>query len=135
MARSSAREAAMQLIYERMMGGQGGEETMLGLMLLNPNEDDMAYIQGTVSGVFEHLHTLDDRISKYLVSWTMERLARVDLAILRLAVYEMLYREDIPGGVSINEAVELSRTFSTPESGGFINGVLGNFLRAEEKVE
>ena len=64
--------------------------------------------------------------------WSIERIARVDLAILRLAAYELLYMDDIPAAVTINEAVELSRRFSTEQSGAFINGVLGNLNRQLE---
>jgi len=130
MARSSARAAAMQLIYEQMMGGVGGDDTLLGLLQLNPSEDDMAYLQDVISGVRANESELDEAIQKYLVDWTLERLARVDLAILRLACYEMKRRADIPASVSINEAVELAHTYSTPEAASFINGVLGSLLRS-----
>lgn len=133
MARAQARVLTMQMIYERMLGGQGGDDTLLGMLGFNPKDDDENYIQSVLSGVFEHLDELDEQIEKYLVNWTLERLARVDLAILRLAAYEILYRDDIPESVSVNEAVELARTFSTDEAGGFINGVLGSLLRGKNE--
>ena len=133
MARAQARVLTMQMIYERMLGGQGGDDTLLGMLGFNPKDDDENYIQSVLSGVFEHLDELDEQIEKYLVNWTLERLARVDLAILRLAAYEILYRDDIPESVSVNEAVELARTFSTYEAGGFINGVLGSLLRGKNE--
>lgn len=131
MARTEARAAAMQLIYEEMLGGDGGEETLHGLLGFSPSGEDERYLSDIVAGVVDHQDELDARIARYLVNWTLERLSRVDLAILRLGAYEILYREDIPGAVAINEAVELSHRYSTDEAGGFINGVLGNLLRAE----
>ena len=74
-------------------------------------------------------------IAKHLIRWTIDRLARVDLAILRLAAYEIFYRDDIPDAVAVNEAVELSHRFSTEEAGPFINGVLGNLLRSGDRPE
>lgn len=133
MARAEARAAAMQLIYEEMLGGEGGEETLVGLLGFSPSGDDDVYIRDVVDGVADKEAALDDHIVPYLRNWTLERLARVDLAILRLAAYEIFYREDVPGAVAVNEAVELSHRFSTDEAGGFINGVLGSMLRDQER--
>lgn len=135
MARGEARAAAMQLIYEEMLGGEGGDATLSDLLGFLPSGDDAPYISGVVKGVREKREELDARISRHLVNWSLERLARVDLAILRLAAYEMLYRQDVPDAVAINEAVELSHTFSTDEAGGFINGVLGSLQRAGDKPQ
>lgn len=77
-----------------------------------------------VSGVYGHLKDLDILIGKASKNWRLERIARVDRSILRLAVYELLYRDDIPPKVSINEAVDLGKKFGTEESGAFINGIL-----------
>lgn len=131
MARAEARVAAMQLIYARMLGGEGGERTLVELLGFSPSGDDIDYIGDVVDGADTRQDALDACIERYLVNWTLDRLARVDLAILRLAVYEILHREDVPSAVAVNEAVELSHTFSTEEAGGFINGVLGSFVRAE----
>lgn len=133
MARSEARAAALQLIYAEMLGGEGGENTLSDLLGFSPAGDDLAYIADVETGVLERQGELDGRIEKYLVNWTLERLSRVDLAILRLAVYEIFFREDVPEAVAANEAVELSRRFSTDEAGSFINGVLGNIIRMEER--
>ena len=132
MARGEARAAAIQLIYAQMMGGGGGEDALGGLIGFSPTGDDMAYLEDVVPGVRAHEDVLDARIARYLVRWSLERLARVDLAILRLGAYEILYRDDIPGAVAVNEAVELSHAFSTDEAGAFINGVLGSLLRGLE---
>lgn len=132
MARGEARAAAMQMIYEDMLGGDGGEETLLGLLGFSPSGDDLEYIVGIVTGVRDHEDVLDEKIERHLVNWTLERLSRVDLAILRLATYEILYVPEVPDAVAVNEAVELSHVYSTDEAGGFINGVLGSLVRAED---
>ena len=84
-------------------------------------------------GVFAALHDVDRYIAAFAQDWAIDRLARVDLAILRLAAYELLRMEDIPAAVTINEAVELARKYSTEQSGAFINGVLGNLNRKLER--
>lgn len=75
-------------------------------------------------GAISHLEQVDQRIKELAVNWSFERIARVDLAILRLAIFELLFRRDIPPIVSINEAIDLSKEYSTPDSKRFINGIL-----------
>ena len=133
MARGEARVVAMQLIYEEMLGGKGGEESLSGLLGFSPSADDEKYLAEVLAGVADKREELDARIAGYLQNWSIERLARVDLAILRLAAYEILYRDDVPAAVAVNEAVEMSHRFSTDEAGGFINGVLGSLLRGAAK--
>ena len=135
MARSLARETAMKLVYAQMMGGEYREETVEGLIEFHPTKDDRRYLDETVNAVIGRRAAIDAIVAKYLVNWTIERLARVDLSILRLAVFELLCRKDIPAAVVINEAVELSHVYSTEEAGAFINGVLGNINRAGETLE
>lgn len=130
MARGEARAAAMQLIYEAMLGGEGGEYTLTELLGFSPSGDDLDYIGRVTQGVREKMTEIDGRLEGFLVNWTMERLPRVDLSIMRLAAYEILFCEEVPNAVAVNEAVELSRQFSTEEAGGFINGVLGSMIRA-----
>ncbi len=129
MARAEARQAALQLIYAEMLGGEGGQQALEALVGMNPTADDALYIEKTRQGVLEKQRELDGAIERFLNNWSLDRLSKVDLAILRLAAFEMLYCEDIPGPVAVSEAVELSHTFSTDESGPFINGVLGSLLR------
>ena len=128
MARPIAREAAMQLVFEQLFGGEGEAETLVDLIDYTPEENDRAYIEAVVSGVREHAAEIDEEISACLRGWTLRRLSRVDLAILRLSVYEMQYG-GIPAPVSINEAVELTRKYSAEESCPFVNGVLGTISR------
>lgn len=128
MARPIAREAAMQLIFEQLFGGEGITETLVDLIDYVPGDNDRQYIDMVVSGVHEHADEIDAEISACLRGWTLQRLSRVDLAILRLSVYEMQYA-GIPAAVSINEAVELTRKYSSEASCPFVNGVLGTISR------
>ncbi|MCL2811026.1 MAG: transcription antitermination factor NusB [Clostridia bacterium] len=134
MARSTARAAAMQLIFARMAGGEGDERTLEGLIA--PDEltaEDRLYITDILEGVWSQRAELDEKIGTYARDWTVARMAKVDLAIMRLSAYELANRPDVPPAVSINEAVELTRTFSTEESGAFVNGILGNMLRDQAR--
>ena len=128
MERTVARAQAMKLIYEWEMGGDGGEETRLNLLEVKPNEHEADYMNRMFEGVTANVQAIDARIARYLKGCTIDRLMRVDLAILRLAVYELTLKED-PRGAVINEAVELANQYSTDKAGGFINGVLGNLAR------
>ncbi len=132
MGRRQARAAAMQMVYENMLGGDGGDETLLDLIAFQPDEGDREYIDTILTGVKEHEEELDEKITALLKDWTIDRIARVDLAVLRVAAYEVLYH---PSGVedpdAVNEAVTLVQRFDTPESGKFVNGLLRNLLRAQ----
>ena len=118
----------MQLIFEQLFGGEGITETLVDLIDYVPGDNDRQYIDMVVSGVREHADEIDAEISACLRGWTLQRLSRVDLAILRLSVYEMQYA-GIPAAVSINEAVELTRKYSSEASCPFVNGVLGTISR------
>ena len=130
MDRKIARAHAMKLVYEWEMGGDGGEETRMYLLGVEPGEQESEYMNRMFEGVVANEEKLDQQISKHLRGWTVERLSRVDLAILRLGAYELMLGE-LPAGVVINEAVELANQFSTDKAGAFINGVLGSLSRAE----
>ena len=147
MSRKTARAAAMQMIFERISGGHGGEETLRmvydelredglpgveAIRQKEPDEGDRAYIAAALEGVLAHLEEIDGRIEKTAVGWTLDRMALVDLTILRLAVWEILYAPDVPGSVSISEAVELTDRFSDPGDKAFVNGILGTILREHE---
>ncbi len=90
------------------------------------SEDVKPFSKDLLLGVCAHLKELDTLIGTASKNWRLERIAKVDRTILRLAVYELLYRDDIPPKVSINEAVDLGKKFGTEESGAFINGILDN---------
>ena len=147
MSRTTARAAAMQMIFEKISGGQGGEETLKmvydelredglpGVAAIGrrePDDEDRAYITAALEGVLAHRDEIDEKIAKTAKGWTLDRMALVDLTILRLAVWEILYAEDVPGSVSIAEAMELTERFSDPEDKSFVNGILGAMLREHE---
>ena len=96
-----------------------------------PNAKQAEYIRRLVKGVAEHGAELDQYIAKYAVGWNFARIPLVASAIMRVAMYEILYMPDIPNGVSINEAVEIANKYETPETVKFINGILGSFVRQE----
>lgn len=130
-ARSEARCAAMKLAYEWLMGGEGGEDTEEGLLELTGDSVEMKYMHKLVEGVKEHCAEIDALIEQYAEGWTLDRISRVDLSIMRIAVYEIKFG-GIPGGVAVNEAVELAKQYSDAQkSARFVNGVLGNIARAE----
>lgn len=135
MSRKSAREVAFKVVFASNFQNEeiNLEEIMIALLKENENIEDIngedrKYIQEISSGVCEKVAELDETIEKHLKGWTMERICKTDLAILRLAIYEILYRDDIPNKVSVNEAVELAKSFSEENSPSFINGVLAEII-------
>ena len=94
-----------------------------------PSGRDTVYIHRVTIGVLEKLPQLDGVIEKFTRGWDIDRLNKVDLALLRLAIYEMLCEPDVPFGVAVNEAVELAKSYGSDESPAFVNGVLGNVAR------
>ncbi|MDO4369686.1 MAG: transcription antitermination factor NusB [Clostridia bacterium] len=130
MDRRIARAHAMKLIYEWEMGGDGGEDTRIELLGVEPGENETEYMNGMYDGVVNNRDEIDRQISDHLRGWTIDRLSRVDLAILRLGVYELMLKETA-AGIVINEAVELANQYSTEKAGAFINGVLGSISREE----
>lgn len=129
MDRKTARAQAMKLIYEWEMGGDGGEDTWLELLEVQPGEMESDFMNQLVEGVQQNADRIDETLTQFVRGWSLDRVTRVDLAILRLAVYELLFNK-MPEGVVINEAVELANQYSTDKAGGFINGVLGNLARS-----
>lgn len=130
MDRTSARAAAMKLLYEWEMGGDGGEDTRVGMLEIMPEENEADYMESLVAGVQKNASEIDAIIAKYAVGWKLERIMRVDLTILRVAIYELKFAGLTPA-VAVNEALELARAYSTPEAVSFVNGVLGSLLRSE----
>ena len=132
MDRKTARAHAMKLIYEWEMGGDGGEDTRLNLLEVEPGENEAEYMNRMFSGVVEHAKEIDEKITAFARGWSLERITRVDLAILRLGTYELMLGE-IPSGVIVNEAVELAKGFGgEDDSPRFVNGVLGRIARSME---
>ena len=131
MDRTGARAAAMKLIYEWEMGGDGGEETRQDLLEIKPDEKERDYMEQLFAGVREHAADIDAEVSKYAVGWKISRISKVSLAVLRLAIFEILYVDDAPTGAVINEAVEIARRYEEEDKVSFINGILGSFARAQ----
>ncbi|MBQ3165459.1 MAG: transcription antitermination factor NusB [Lachnospiraceae bacterium] len=91
-------------------------------------DEDAAYISEKSNKILQRLEEIDGLINQYAKGWTTERMSKVDLTIIRLAVYEMKFDEDVPAGVAINEAVEIAKKFGQEESAGFVNGVLAKLV-------
>jgi N utilization substance protein B len=128
MSRKKDREEAFKLIYQTEIN----KENYLGQLeyYFDEREADpgsMEYITDLVAGVNERIKEIDSCIGSYLASsWKIDRISKVDLALLRMGYYEIKYREDVPKGAAINEAVELAKKYGSDSSGKFINGILAN---------
>jgi len=129
MPRKNAREVAMRLFYQRDVSEQPNtDEYSLSEMYaeFNLNDKDIKYIRLLLEKSDTNRKTIDKFIQRFSRDWTFERLAKVDLAIMRIAICEMLYLSDIPHSVSINEAVELAKKYSDRKAGPYINGILAS---------
>lgn len=134
MGRKQAREGAMKLLFQMESTNDFSNEAM-DLYLENFIFDDgeIDYIRDSIVKVTENIEEIDKYIVANLEGWSINRLAKVDLSVLRLAIYEIMYRDDIPMEVSINEAIETVKKYSSDDSFKFINGVLGGFVRSIDK--
>ena len=134
MDRSKARACAVKLVYEWDMGGDGGEDTLINLLEIQPDEREADFMTSLFDGVRGHRDELDQLIAEHLrEGWSLERIARVDHAILLVAVYELRYT-DLKDSIVINEAIEVAKEYSTDKAASFINGVLGSISRAKANV-
>ena len=146
MTRSSAREIAIQLCFAAAANRREPAEFMddffsqeyyeslaaeQELFAEYPDERQMAYIRRLTSLVSERREELDAYIERYAHGWRPERISRTALAVLRCAICEILYMEDVPSAAAINEAVELDKGYDDPDTVAFVNGVLGGFVRGE----
>ncbi|MGI5970309.1 MAG: transcription antitermination factor NusB [Oscillospiraceae bacterium] len=147
MTRSTARELAVHFSYELIFGGSGAEEAMSRLFddpdyfstlkgeyeiySEMPDVRSMAYLKNIVTGVYEHALELDSYIEKYARGWKFDRISRIAAAIMRVAMFEILYVQDVPSGAAANEAVEIAKKYETEETAAFINGILGSFIKNE----
>ncbi|MCI9609945.1 MAG: transcription antitermination factor NusB [Oscillibacter sp.] len=146
MVRNTAREIAIHLSYELNFSGKTAEELLRQRLTAEsfaelaeeeelyqeaPNAKQAEYIRRLVRGVGEHGAELDGYIQKYAKGWEFSRISLVASAIMRVAMYEVLYMPDVPNGAAINEAVEIAKKYETLETVKFINGILGSFSRQE----
>ena len=148
MTRSTAREIAIHLAYqlsftelpvEEFLDQQLSDERFAELAAEDdlyadrPNTKQEAYIRRLVAGVADHAAELDDYIARYAQGWRFERIPLMASAVMRVAMYEILYMPDIPHGVAISEAVQIAGKYESAEVVKFINGILASFLREEVK--
>ena len=146
MTRSAAREIAIQLGFSVAGTGQDPDAAVEAffdrehyaamaeedeLYQVRPSKKDMQFIRQSVAGVAEHRQQLDELIGRYAKGWRPERISRSAAAVLRQALYEMLYMPDVPDAASMDEAVELAKGYEDGDVVSFINGVLGGFYRGE----
>ena len=123
--RRKAREAAVQYHFWRdLQRGEGPEKLDEFWEFCPATPRAREFAQPLIEGMVTHLPEIDERIRRYSENYEFHRISPVDRNVLRLAIYEMLYREDIPPVVSINEAIELAKTFGSGDSGRFVNGIL-----------
>jgi N utilization substance protein B len=127
-ARSKARKRAVDVLYEADLRDADAATTLADRVALADPPVHEFTVQ-LVEGVQQHRGRVDTILAQYAEGWSVARMPDVDRAILRLAVFELLWRDDVPGAVVIDEAVELAKTLSTDESPRFVNGVLGRVLR------
>jgi len=150
MTRTVARELSIQIGFSLDYNAENAVEVLEGffnkeyyatLAVENeifteyPNRKQLDYIKKIVLGTAEHREELDAYIEKYAKGWKITRISRVAVSILRTALFEVLFMEDVPDSVAINEAVELSKGYEDQETVSFINGILGSFMRGERGEE
>lgn len=149
MNRSEAREIAVRLCFEISSRECDAREVLdhffegeyydsLGaedpIFSSQPQQNHREYIETVILGVGEHSAELDGYVAKYSKGWKFGRISRTALAVIKVAMYEIMYMPDIPTGVAVNEAVEIAKHYDEPETVAFINGVLGSFAREELKI-
>ena len=145
MTRANARELAVHLIYGQSFTGEEPEEvvsTRLDKEYYNklsaenevyedrPSRAQLQYIDTVVAGVANRIEDLNAEIGKYSIGWDVSRISRLARSIMQLAIFEILYVEDVPTGVAVSEAVRLAKKYDGDDTGAFVNGILGTFARS-----
>jgi N utilization substance protein B len=135
MNRHLARTLAMQTLYEWDFQPEKSIHELVTANLKSSNnaEEDTSFVHQLVNGVIDHRQTIDEAITRHAPEWPLDQISVIDKSILRLAIYELFFENDIPGKVIINEAVELAKTFGGDNTSRFINGVLGTVYRETER--
>jgi len=145
MTRGNARELAVHLIYAREFTGEEPQDVVA--LRLNkeyysklsdenevysdrPSHAQVAYIDKVVAGVANRVDELNALIQKYSIGWDVSRISRLTRAIMQLAIFEIMYVDDIPTGVAISEAVRIAKMYDGNDTGSFVNGILGSFARS-----
>jgi N utilization substance protein B len=147
MTRGNARDLAVHLIYAREFTGEEPEAVVAARLEKDyyaklsaenevysdrPSRAQLAYIDSVVAGVANRADDLNAMIQQYSIGWDVSRISRLTRCIMQLAIYEILYVDDVPAGVAIAEAVRLSKKYDGDDTGSFVNGILGAFNRSKE---
>ena len=150
MTRGVARELAVHLIYSQTFTGDEPElvvstrlqkEYYEKLAAENevyserPKGAQLAYIDSVVTGVINRMDELNEIIQKFAIGWDISRISRLTRTVMQLAIFEILYMDDVPTGVAISEAVRLAKKYDGNETGSFVNGILGSFARSLDAEE
>ena len=145
MTRANARELAVHLIYGRIFTGEEPEQVVSTRLAKEyyeklaeenevyaerPSRAQLRYIDTVVSGVANREEELNAQISKFSIGWDITRISKLARCILQLAIYEILYVEDVPTGVAVSEAVRIAKKYDGDDTGSFVNGILGSFARS-----
>lgn len=133
MTRHEAREAAFILIFEKIFRESETFEEIIESAAGNEFFETDAFAEKLLCKAEQNAQEIDSAIEQSLVGWTLKRISKVSLAVLRLAVCEILFFEDIPDGVSINEAVEITKKYSSLQDASFVNGVLGSVSKSKAR--
>jgi len=135
MKRRKAREYVLQFLFQSDFGNKGSISAGLKQFWADKEEDTeiKKFAAEIIKGTLSSLDEIDSTINKSAEHWAIQRMAAVDRNILRFAVYELLYRDDIPRAVTINEAIEVAKKYSTTESAAFINGILDKIAKKVKK--
>jgi N utilization substance protein B len=133
--RRQLRQKALQSLYQIDVGKVDVDSAVQSVFegVEEAGPSDIAFVQGLVAGTVQAREEADRLLEAHVQGWRLDRIARVDLNILRLAIYELLYRPDVDVATVVDEAVELAKAFSTEESGRFVNGVLARILPVVEQ--
>lgn len=135
MSRRKARDITFKYIYSTLYGESEVSDVLESIITADAEEvsslegEEKSYFDKVTTGIKEKEQQIDDMILSKLKNWTIERIFKIDLAILRLAVYEIMYYEDMPPKVAVNEAVELAKKYGNDSSSNFVNGVLREIIK------
>jgi len=137
MKRRKAREYALQILFQQDIRKDKPTATILKRFWAEHDVDDevQAFTEEIIKGTYKHLAAINEKIHACAKNWSIDRMAAVDRNVLRMAVYEILYRNDIPTSVTINEAIEIAKKFGTDDSGSFVNGILDSVARMVGKLD
>ena len=134
MSRRAAREAAMRLLYEYSIKNELSKDSMYDMsdifQVNKLTEENLSYVETVVNEFLQHKEDIDSYIEKHSISWSLDRISKVDLSLLKLAIYEIKYKE-IPFKVAINEVLELAKKYGEDSSKNFINGILASVVKEE----